>query len=111
MRSIYETKTYKLILSYQAYTKFFKDNVFSKLITFNVVEFNNTKCDYFITILVSYNKTNNTIKTVYIGAKDIIEEVAPIINKLKRDAIFNANIYSVLFNDINNNDYVIAIRS
>lgn len=111
MRSIYETKTYKLILSYQAYTKFFKDNVFSKLITFNVVEFNNANCDYFITISMYYNKTNNTIKTVYIGAKDIIEEITPIINKLKCDAIFNANIYSVLFNDINNNDYVIAIRS
>ena len=111
MRSIYETKSYKLILIYQAYTKFFKDNVFSKLITFNVVEFNNANCDYFITILMYYNKTNNTIKTVYIGAKDIIEEIAPIINKLKCDAIFNANIYSVLFNDINNNDYVVAIRS
>lgn len=111
MRSIYETKSYKLILSYQAYTKFFKDNVFSKLITFNVIEFNDMECDYFITILMYYNKTDNTIKTVYIGAKDIIEEIAPIINKLKCDAIFNANIYSVLFNDINNNDYVIAIRS
>lgn len=65
MRSIYETKSYKLILSYQAYTKIFKDNVFSKLITFNVVEFNNTKCDYFITILMYYNKTNNTIRKQY----------------------------------------------
>lgn len=111
MRSIYETKSYKLILSYKAYTKLFKDNIFSKLITFNMVEFDGTNVDYFIAIQVSYNKINNTIKTVYIGAKDIIEEIAPVINKLKCDAIFNANIYSILFNDINNNNYVIAIRS
>lgn len=111
MRSIYETKSYKLILIYKAYTKFFKDNVFSKLITFNVIEFNNIKCDYYITILISYNRINNTIKTVYIGPKDTTKEVGPIINKLKCDTVFNVNIYSILFNDINNNDYVIAVRS
>lgn len=111
MRSIYETKSYKLILSYQSYTKFFKDNVFSKLITFNVIKFNNTKCDYYITILISYNKINNTMKTVYVGPKDTIKEVGPIISKLKCDIVFYTNIYSILFNNINNNDYVIAIRS
>lgn len=50
MKSIYETKSYKLILSYYTNTKLHKNNVFSKMITFNVVEFDSTKCDYFITI-------------------------------------------------------------
>ena len=64
MKSIYETKSYKLILSYYTNTKLHKNNVFSKIITFNIVEFNGTKCDYYITISISYNKINNTIKTV-----------------------------------------------
>lgn len=111
MKSIYETKSYKLILSYYTNTKLHKNNVFSKMITFNIVEFNGTKCDYYITILISYNKINNTIKTVYVGPKDTIKEVGPIISKLKCDTVFNENIYSMLFNNINNNDYVVAIRS
>lgn len=111
MKSIYETKSYKLILSYYTNTKLHKNNVFSKMITFNIVEFNGTKCDYYITISISCNKINNTIKTVYVGPKDTIKEVGPIISKLKCDTVFNENIYSILFNNINNNDYIVAIRS
>lgn len=111
MKSIYETKSYKLILSYYTNTKLHKNSVFSKMITFNIVEFNGTKCDYYITILISYNKINNTIKTVYVGPKDTIKEIGPIISKLKCDTIFNENIYSILFNNINNNDYVVTIRN
>lgn len=111
IKSIYETKSYKLILSYYTNTKLHKNSVFSKMITFNIVEFNGMKCDYYITISISYNKINNTIKTVYIGPKDTIKEVGPIISKIKCDTVFNENIYSILFNNINNNDYVVAIRS
>lgn len=39
MKSIYETKSYKLILSYYTNTKLHKNSVFSKMITFNIVEF------------------------------------------------------------------------
>lgn len=62
MKSIYETKSYKLILSYYTNTKLHKNIVFSKMITFNIVEFNGTKCDYFITIMLDYNIINKTIK-------------------------------------------------
>lgn len=52
MKSIYETKSYKLILSYYTNTKLHKNSVFSKMITFNIIEFDGTKYDYVITIML-----------------------------------------------------------
>ena len=106
MKSIYETKSYKLILSYYTNTKLHKNSVFSKMITFNVVEFNGTKCDYFVTIMLDYNIINKTIKTTYVFQSDISAERRSIVDKLKYDGVFVYNIYNLLFNDINSNNYI-----
>lgn len=106
MKSIYETKSYKLILSYYTNTKPHKNSVFSKMITFNVVEFDGTKCDYFITIMLDYNIKNKTIKTTYIFQSDISDKNKSIVEKLKSDGVFIYNIYNLLFNDINSNNYI-----
>lgn len=106
MKSIYETKSYKLILSYHTNTKLHKNNVFSKMITFNIVEFDGTKCDYFITIMLDYNIINKTIKTTYVFQSDISDKKRSIVNKLKYDGVFIYNIYNLLFNDINSNNYI-----
>lgn len=106
MKSIYETKLYKLILSYYTNTKLHKNNVFSKMITFNVVEFDGTKYDYFITIMLDYNIINKTIKTTYIFQSDISDKKRSIVEKLKYDGVFIYNIYNLLFNDINSNNYI-----
>lgn len=55
MKSIYETKSYKLILSYYTNTKLHKNNVFSKMITFNIVEFEDKKIIYKDGILFKLN--------------------------------------------------------
>lgn len=106
MKSIYETKSYKLILSYYTNTKLHKNSVFSKMITFNIVEFDGTKCDYFVTIMLDYNIINKTIKTTYIFQSDISDKKRSIVNKLKYDGVFIYNIYNLLFNDINSNNYI-----
>ena len=106
MKSIYETKSYKLILSYYTNTKLHKNSVFSKMITFNIVEFDGTKCDYFITIMLDYNIINKTIKTTYIFQSDISDKKKSIVEKLKYDGVFIYNIYNLLFNDINSNNYI-----
>ena len=106
MKSIYETKSYKLILSYYTNTKLHKNNVFSKMITFNIIEFDSTKCDYFITIMLDYNIINKTIKTTYVFQSDISDKKRSIVKKLKYDGVFIYNIYNLLFNDINSNNYI-----
>ena len=106
MKSIYETKSYKLILSYYTNTKLHKNSVFSKMITFNIVEFDGTKCDYFVTIMLDYNIINKTIKTTYVFQSDISDKKRSIVNKLKYDGVFIYNIYNLLFNDINSNNYI-----
>lgn len=106
MKSIYETKSYKLILSYYTNTKLHKNNVFSKMITFNIVEFDGTKYDYFITIMLDYDIINKIIKTTYIFQSDISDKERSIVEKLKYDGVFIYNIYNLLFNDINSNNYV-----
>lgn len=106
MKSIYETKSYKLILSYYTNTKLHKNNVFSKMITFNIIEFDGTKCDYFVTIMLDYNIINKTIKTTYVFQSDISDKKRSIVNKLKYDGVFIYNIYNLLFNDINSNNYI-----
>lgn len=106
MKSIYETKSYKLILSYYTNTKLHKNNVFSKMITFNIVEFDGTKCDYFVTIMLDYNIINKTIKTTYVFQSDISNKNKSIVEKLKYDGVFIYNIYNLLFNDINSNNYI-----
>lgn len=55
MKSIYETKSYKLILSYYTNTKLHKNSVFSKMITFNIVEFEDKKIIYKDGILFKLN--------------------------------------------------------
>lgn len=97
MKSIYETKSYKLILSYYTNTKLHKNNVFSKMITFNVVEFDGTKCDYFITIMLDYNIINKTIKTTYVFQSDISDKKKSIVNKLKYILIHMDKLADLLF--------------
>lgn len=106
MKSIYETKSYKLILSYHTNTKLHKNSVFSKMITFDVVEFDGTKCDYYIIIMLDYNIINKTIKTTYVFQSDISNKNKSIVEKLKYDGVFIYNIYNLLFNDINSNNYI-----
>ena len=106
MKSIYETKSYKLILSYYTNTKLHKNSIFSKMITFNIVEFDGTKCDYYITIMLDYNIINKTIKTTYVFQSDISDKNKSIAEKLKCDGVFIYNIYNLLFNDINSNNYI-----
>lgn len=106
MKSTYETKSYKLILSYYTNTKLHKNSVFSKMITFDVVEFDGTKCDYFVIIMLDYNIINKTIKTTYVFQSDISDKKRSIVNKLKCDGVFIYNIYNLLFNDINSNNYI-----
>lgn len=110
MKSIYETKSYKLILSYSTNTILHKNNTFSKTMTFNVLNFNGRTTDYFVTIMLDYNKINNTIKTLYIFQNNISLERREVAEKLKYDAIFIANIYSNLFDDINNSNYIVSNR-
>lgn len=106
MKSIYETKSYKLILSYYTNTKLYKNNVFSKSITFNVVELNGKKRDYYVTVMLDYDSVNKTIKTCYIFQSHISLGNREIVKKLKCDGVFIANIYNLLFDDINNNNYI-----
>lgn len=110
MKSIYETKQYKLVLSYSTNTILHKNNTFSKTMTFNVLNFNSTKCDYFVTVMIDYDKINKKIKTCYIFQSDTSLERREISEKLKCDSVFIANIYSTLFNDINNNNYISSNR-
>lgn len=76
------------------------------MITFNIIEFDGTKCDYFITIMLDYNIINKTIKTTYIFQSDISDKKKSIVKKLKYDGVFIYNIYNLLFNDINSNNYI-----
>jgi len=76
------------------------------MITFNIVEFDSTKCDYFITIMLDYNIINKTIKTTYVFQSDISDKKKSIVKKLKYDEVFIYNIYNLLFNDINSNNYI-----
>lgn len=76
------------------------------MITFNIVEFDGTKCDYFVTIMLDYNIINKTIKTTYVFQSDISDKNKSIVNKLKYDGVFIYNIYNLLFNDINSNNYI-----
>ena len=94
MKSIYETKSYKLILSYYTNTKLHKNSVFSKMITFNVVEFDGTKCDYFITIMLDYNIINKTIKT-FILLIILKLKILKNLKKLKKNGSILLAIYFV----------------
>lgn len=74
--------------------------------TFNIIEFNGRKHDYYIGIILKYDNINKTIKTYYVFQSDTSIEKREIAEKLKCDGVFITNIYSTLFDDINSNNYI-----
>lgn len=109
MKSIYQTKRYKIILSYSTFVKAYKHKHFTKSITFYVEEYNGAKEDYYIIVKLFYDKTNKTIYTSYIVSADISSEKRAIINDIKYDYVFINNMYSDLFENINNRDYINSV--
>ena len=107
MDAIYQTKLYKLILSYSMHTiKYCKYNTFVKVLAFTVDEYNGLNTKYCIYVKLSFDEINKTIKTTYVFQSDISDKNKSIVNKLKYDGVFIYNIYNLLFNDINSNNYI-----
>lgn len=108
MDAVYQTKLYKLILSYSMHTvKYCKYNTFIKTIVFTVAEYNGLDTNYCIHVRLSFDEINKTIFTEYIISEYVSEEEASIIDKLRIDYIFINKIYNDLFKDIKDSNYVI----
>lgn len=103
MKSIYETKSYKLILSYHTNTKLHKNNVFSKMITFNIVEFDIN--NYLFAHAMYYNK-KKTIAVEYNLNMPVPREIEESISKMRYTTNTVEQLYTYLWNDIKKKDYI-----
>lgn len=84
MDAIYQTKLYKLILSYSMHTiKYCRYNTFVKVLAFTVDEYNGLNTKYCIYVKLSFNEINKTIFTEYIISEYASEEEASIIDKFE----------------------------
>lgn len=108
MDAIYQTKLYKLILSYSMHTiKYCRYNTFVKVLVFTVNEYNGLDTKYCIYVKLSFDEINKAIFIEYIISEYASEEEAGIIDKLRIDYIFINKIYNDLFKDIKDSNYVI----
>lgn len=108
MDAVYQTKLYKLILSYSMHTvKYCKNNIFVKVMVFTVAKHNELDTNYCIHARLFFDEINKTIFTQYIISEYASEEEVSIIDKLRIDYIFINKIYNDLFKDIKDSNYVI----
>lgn len=103
MIPIYEDKIYKMFIDYCVCTTKYQRNKFSKSIKLYITK---GELDYFIDVLMHYDRTKNAISTVYNFSGNIPEEEKSIVDKLRYNSKFVSYIYSILWREINRNNNI-----